>query len=105
MTYTFNNNRCPLDAVSFVTAIQDFTYTINSGPVFSDGDFSNLYSECVVTFSLVEQGTTEYDTAIFTEVTTPSYGVTTESTNRDLDKTVKTLVLTATCDKSKNQAV
>ena len=105
VTYTFTISACPIDAVSFSTAITDFVYTINEGAVFKSGDFSNLYAECGVTYTLVEQGQLNYDAAIFSETTDTSVGVTTLSANRLLDKVTKTLVLTATCDESGDTSV
>jgi len=105
VSYTFTISACRIDTVSFTTAIADFTYTINSGAVFKSGDFSNLYVECGVTYTLVEQGQPDYTAAIFSETTDPSVGVITQSTDRLLDKVTKTLVLTATCDESGDTSV
>ena len=84
VTYTFEISACRIDTVSFTTPIADFIYTINEGAVFKSGDFSNLYVECGVTYTLEQQAAAEVDTAIFTYETTPILGVTTESTNRSL---------------------
>ena len=86
VTYTFEISACRIDTVSFTTPIADFIYTINEGAVFKSGDFSNLYVECGVTYTLVEQGQPNYDFAIFSETTDPSVGVITQSTDRSLDK-------------------
>jgi len=86
VSYTFTISACPIDVVTFGTGIADFIYTIGEGAVFKSGDFSNLYVECGVTYTLVEQGQPDYDGAIFSETTDPSVGVTTLSTDRLLDK-------------------